>query len=204
MNQDEALPDSPPLATEEAPETPSEAAPEEDVAVEPTPIEQLGQQLAEASRKAEENWDRFVRAQAELENLKRRADKDLQNAHKFALEKFGKDLLIVVDSLELGLQAATGESNDAQKLREGTELTMKQLLTVLEKFQIRGIDPVGEKFNPELHQAMAMQPTDTAEPNTIVKVFQKGYLLHDRLLRPAMVVVAQPPAPQPAGVGEQG
>jgi molecular chaperone GrpE len=198
MSQDDALPESAPIDADQAQEAAAETSPGPNEAViEPTPIEQLAGQLTEATRKAEEHWDKFVRTQAELENLKRRAEKDVQNAHKFALEKFAKELLTVVDSLELGLQAATGDSPDVQKLREGMELTLKQLLSALEKFNIRVIDPEGEKFNPELHQAMAMQPSETAEPNTVIKVFQKGYLLNERLLRPAMVVIAQASA-QPA------
>jgi molecular chaperone GrpE len=195
MSQEDALQES-------ARPNPAETAAAETAQTEPTPIEQLGQQLADVARKAEENWERFVRTQAELENLRRRSEKDVQNAHKYALEKFAKELLSVVDSLELGLQAVTGDTSEVQKLREGMELTLKQLLTAFEKFEVRTIDPTGEKFNPELHQAMALQPTETAEPNTVVKVFQKGYCLHDRLLRPAMVVIAQAVA-TPTQVGEQ-
>jgi molecular chaperone GrpE len=198
MSQDDALPESAPINAEQARESAAETSREpNEAAIEPTPIEQLAGQLTETTRKAEENWDKFVRTQAELENLKRRAEKDVQNAHKFALERFARELLTVIDSLELGLQAATGDSPDVQKLREGMELTLKQLQTALEKFNIRVVNPEGEKFNPELHQAMAMQPSDTAEPNTVIKVFQKGYLLNERLLRPAMVVIAQATA-QPA------
>ncbi len=155
------------------------------------PPTQLAEELTKAARLAEENWDKFVRTQAELENLKRRAEKDLQNAHKFGLEKFARELLPVADSLELGLSVETGDNPEVQKLREGMELTLKQLIASLEKFNVTPIDPEGDKFNPELHQAMATQPTDEAEPNTVLKVYQKGYLLNDRLLRPAMVVVAQ-------------
>ena len=155
-----------------------------------TPIEQLGEQLVEATRKAEENWDKLVRTQAEMENLRRRTDKDLQNAHKYALEKFAKELLMVVDSLELGIAAASGDTPDIAKLREGSELTLKQFVAILERFNVLPIDPLGQKFNPDLHQAMAMEPS-SVEPNTVVKVFQKGYMLNDRLLRPAMVVIAQ-------------
>jgi molecular chaperone GrpE len=153
--------------------------------------EQLTGQLAKATRLAEENWEKFVRAQAELENNKRRAEKDLQHAHKFGLEKFARELLPVADSLELGLSVETTDTPEVHKLREGMELTLKQLLSALEKFNVIPVDPQGEKFNPELHQAMAMQPTDEAEPNTVIKVYQKGYTLNERLLRPAMVVVAQ-------------
>jgi molecular chaperone GrpE len=154
-------------------------------------VAQMEQRLGEATRKAEENWDRFVRAQAEIENVRRRAEKDLQNAHKFALERFAKELLAVVDSLELGLQAAGANEANADGLREGMELTLKQLSSVLERFDVKPIDPAGERFNPEFHQAMATETDNEVEPNTVVRVFQKGYLLHDRLLRPALVVVAQ-------------
>ncbi|HHJ38695.1 MAG: molecular chaperone GrpE [Methylothermaceae bacteria B42] len=152
----------------------------------------LRQQLTEAEKKAEENWEKFLRAQAEMENLRRRMERELENAQKYALEKFAKELLSVVDSLELGLQAAV-ETDEVEKIREGVELTLKQMLTVLERFNITPIDPTGEKFDPEFHQAMATEPVKGVEPDTVVKVFQKGYLLNDRLIRPALVVVAKPP-----------
>lgn len=155
-------------------------------------MEQLAQRLAEALKSSEQDRDRFVRAQAEVENVRRRSEKDLQNAHKYALERFARELLPVVDSLELGLQAAGADVAGARALREGMELTLKQLLAVLERFEIKVIDPVGQRFDPERHQAMAMEPSADVESNTVVKVFQKGYLLNDRLLRPAMVVVSQP------------
>ncbi|CAI8906591.1 nucleotide exchange factor GrpE [Methylocaldum szegediense] len=209
MSKDQASPESTPNAPDQATQPASVDAPIEtketekkEGIIEPAPIEQLAEQLAEATRRANENWDKFLRTQAELENLRRRSEKELQNANKYALEKFSKELLNVVDSLELGLQAAAGESTDVAKLREGMELTLKQLNTVLEKFGIRAVDPMGEKFNPDLHQAMAMQPAADSEPNTVIKVFQKGYLLHDRLLRPAMVVVAQA-AVEPTRIDEQ-
>jgi molecular chaperone GrpE len=126
-----------------------------------------------------------------MENLRRRTEKEVTDSRKFALERFAKELLVVLDSLELGVQAAVGDSPEVAKLREGNELTLKQFLAVLDKFNVQPVDPQGQRFNPELHQAMAMQPTDEAEPNTVVKVFQKGYVLNDRLLRPAMVVIAQ-------------
>lgn len=186
----EKLADEEQAATEASAET-------EQGSMEPTSIEQLAEQLVAANRKAEENWDKFVRTQAEMENLRRRSEKELQNAHKYALEKFAKELLLVVDSLELGIQAASGDAPEIAKLREGSELTLKQFRAVLEKFNIQPVDPLGQKFNPELHQAMAMEPSASAEPNTVVKVFQKGYVLNDRLLRPAMVVIAQAMAEQP-------
>lgn len=175
---------------------PEESTPDAEDADNAEPVliespEQLTEQLAKANREAEENWEKFVRTQAELENLKRRSEKDLQHAHKFGLEKFARELLPVADSLELGLSVETSGTPEVHKLREGMELTLKQLLSSLEKFNVIPVDPLGEKFDPERHQAMAMQPTDEAEPNTVIKVYQKGYLLSDRLLRPAMVVVAQ-------------
>ena len=144
-----------------------------------------------AKEQAGQEADKAIRIQAEMENLRRRTEKDLQNAHKFALEKFAKDLLSVMDSLELGIQAANNEEANVAQLREGSELTLKQLQSVFEKFDIVAIDPVGEAFNPEQHQAMAMQPSDETPPNTVLQVFQKGYILNGRLIRPAMVVVAQ-------------
>ncbi|HBA66845.1 MAG TPA: nucleotide exchange factor GrpE [Methylococcaceae bacterium] len=154
-------------------------------------VEELSQKLEEAEQKATENWDKVLRIQAEMENLKRRTQKDLENAHKFALENFAKELLTVVDSLELGLQAAIGDSPEVQKFREGSELTLKQFEAVFSKFNIEVVNPLGQPFDPELHQAMAMQPSADAEPNSVINVFQKGYILNGRLLRPAMVVVAK-------------
>ena len=154
-------------------------------------IEELQKKLAAAEKKAEENWDKAVRTQAEMENLKRRTQKDLENAHKYGLEKFSKELLSVIDSLELGIQAANGDSPEVTKLREGSELTIKQFESVFAKFNIEAIDPAGQPFNPELHQAMSMQASADVEPNTVLNVFQKGYVLNGRLIRPAMVVVAK-------------
>jgi len=154
-------------------------------------VEELKQELEEAKQKAHEAWDKAVRTQAEMENLKRRTQKDLEDAHKFALTSFGKELLPVFDSLVLGLQAATGDSEDVKKFREGSELTIKQFEALFAKFNIVAIDPLGQPFNAEQHQAMLMQVVEGAEPNTVVNVFQKGYLLNGRLLRPAMVVVAK-------------
>jgi molecular chaperone GrpE len=191
MNQEDVVTPAAPGNPEEEPAAATELPEITDQAGAEPPASELAAQLAEANRTAEENWEKFVRTQAELENLKRRAEKDVQNAHKFALERFARELLTVIDSLELGLQAAVGDNPDVEKLREGMELTLKQFQSVLEKFNVVEVDPVGEKFNPELHQAMAMQPSEDAAPNTVLKVFQKGYLLNDRLLRPSMVVVAQ-------------
>jgi len=147
-------------------------------------------ELAELRDKAEANWQLYVRAQAEMENLRRRSEKDLESAHKFALEKFAAELLAVKDSLELGLNATDA---DVDKLREGSELTLKMLAQALAKFNINDVDPMGEVFDPNHHQAMTMQETAEHTPNTVIAVMQKGYLINDCLLRPAMVVVAKAP-----------
>ena len=142
--------------------------------------------------KAEEHWNRYLRAAAEVENVRKRAVRDVERARKFALENFGRDLLDVRDSLEIGLEA--GESADADALREGSEATLKLLVTVMERFGVEQIDPVGEPFDPELHEAMTMQPSADVEPNSVLAVIQKGYVLNGRLLRPARVIVAAAPA----------
>jgi molecular chaperone GrpE len=154
-------------------------------------IEELKLEWDQAEQKAQDNWNKAVRVQAEMENLKKRTQKDLEDAHKFALTSFAKELLQVLDSLVLGLQAATGDSEEVKKFRVGSELTIKQFESVFAKYNIVAIDPLGQPFNAEQHQAMVMQVVEGAEPNTVVNVFQKGYMLNGRLLRPAMVVVAK-------------
>jgi molecular chaperone GrpE len=153
----------------------------------------LQQDLDQALTKADEHWKLYLGAHAEMENLRKRAEREVQNAHKFALERFFSELLPVRDSLELGLAAASGDAVDVVKLREGVELTLRQLAAAMEKFGAREIHPLGVKFNPNEHEAMAMAPTDQAEPNTVIQVLQKGYSLNDRLIRPAKVLVAQAP-----------
>jgi molecular chaperone GrpE len=147
--------------------------------------------LAEVQAKADENWNLYLRAAAEAENVRKRATRDVENAHKFALENFGRELLAVVDSLEMGLAAA--DNADAAALREGSEATCKLLKTTLERFGIEEVDPEGEPFDPELHEAMSMMPAPNAEPGSVAQVIQKGYTLNGRLLRPARVIVAAEP-----------
>ncbi|ANB01132.1 nucleotide exchange factor GrpE [Ectothiorhodospira sp. BSL-9] len=166
----------------------------------------LLKQLEEAQGEAREYWDKLVRSQAELENLRKRMKRDVEQAHKYALEKFAGELLPVRDSLEMGLDAAQGEA-DVNKIREGTELTLKMLVQAMAKQGIEEVDPEGERFDPERHQAMSMQENAELEPNTVMTVMQKGYVLNDRLLRPAMVIVsrapaAEPPASQDPGAGQ--
>jgi molecular chaperone GrpE len=155
--------------------------------------EGLEQQLQAARAEAAENLDKFLRASAESENVRRRAQIDMDNARKYGIERFATELLAVVDSLELARRVDLKDagSEAMEKMREGIELTLRQLDSVFERFSITSIDPVGEKFDPERHQAMSMVETDEVEPNHVVTVVQKGYLLHDRLLRPAMVIVAK-------------
>lgn len=150
--------------------------------------------LEDARNRADEHWDQVLRTNAELENLRRRAKQDVENAHKYALEKFAQELLPVKDSLEMGLAAASGEGDaveTVQNLREGTELTLKMFAAALEKAGIVEIDPAGEAFNPDQHQAMSMQESADHAPNTVMAVMQKGYQLNERLIRPAMVVVSK-------------
>jgi len=152
--------------------------------------------LTDARNKADEHWDQCLRLQADIENLRKRKERDVANAHKFALDKFAVDLLPVRDSLEMGLAAA--DSADAAKLREGSELTLKMLASAMDKYNIKEVSALNEQFNPEYHEAMSMQEREDVSPNTVVTVVQKGYLLNDRLIRPAMVIVSRA-AVQPSG-----
>jgi molecular chaperone GrpE len=151
----------------------------------------LQQALAAAEQQAVDNRENHLRALAEIENMRRRAVRDVENAHRYGLEKFAAELLAVRDSLELGLEA--GEKADVRSLLAGKEATLKLLARAFEKFNITEINPVGEPFDPQFHEAMAMQESATAKPDTVLQVVQKGYLLNDRLLRPARVIVARAP-----------
>ena len=146
--------------------------------------------LEDARNKADSHWDQCLRLQADIDNLRKRNERDLANAHKFALEKFAVDLLPVKDSLEMGL-AAAGENADIARLKEGGELTLKMLASAMDKYNIKEINPLNEIFNPEYHEAMSMQEREDVAPNTVVTVVQKGYLLNERLIRPAMVMVSK-------------
>ena len=151
--------------------------------------DELQQKIEILEKQARENLDTALRAQAELDNVRKRSSRDVENAHKYALEKFAADVLPVLDSMELGV-SSVGESADNPTLREGMELTLKLFRDVLEKY---GIEPVltdGEKFDPEKHEAVSMQDQEGSESGDIISVFQKGYTLNGRLIRPAMVVVA--------------
>ena len=151
----------------------------------------LENELAEAQRAAQDNLERALRAQAELENVRRRLERDLEKAHKFAIERFVSELLPVKDSLELGLDAAGAPSATATSIAEGVELTLRMFEQVLDKFGVTTVDPAGEGFDPAFHQAITMQESDTADSGTVLTVVQKGYVLNERLVRPAMVIVAK-------------
>ena len=156
--------------------------------IESTPS--LEEMIRQAELKAAEHHDAWLRAKAETENVRRRAVEDIAKASKFAVEKFARELLAVKDSLEAGLAA---EHPSIESLKSGTELTLKQLVAAFEKSALKEINPIGEKFDPNFHQAISMIEADQ-EPNTVVTVLQKGYLLAERVLRPALVVVAKPKA----------
>jgi molecular chaperone GrpE len=151
---------------------------------------ELEKKLSEMEAKANDYWNKELRTQAELENVRRRAERDVTKAHKYALEKFVADLLPIVDSLDRALQSDVGDNDLAKKIHEGIELTMNMYLKTLEKHGVNQVDPLGDQFNPELHQAIATQPSEEYQTNTVIEVLQKGFILNDRLIRPALVVVA--------------
>lgn len=155
--------------------------------------ESVEAQLAAAEARAEDNWNQYLRAVAELENARKRAERDVQHAHKFALERFAGEILSVKDSLEMGLSAARDATDKADALVEGAEMTLKQFDQVLERFGIEEIAAEGAEFDPEVHEAMAMQPSDEVRPDHVLTVVQKGYILNGRVLRPARVLVAKAP-----------
>ncbi|MBQ0718765.1 MAG: nucleotide exchange factor GrpE [Gammaproteobacteria bacterium] len=144
--------------------------------------------LSEALQQAK---DQTLRTQAEMQNLRRRVDRDVENAHKFALEKFVGELLPVVDNLERALAAIDSDEGHLASVREGIELTLKSFHGVLEGHKVKQVEPTGEVFNPDFHQAISMLPNPDVAANTVMEVFQKGYTLNDRLVRPAMVVVSK-------------
>jgi molecular chaperone GrpE len=146
--------------------------------------EQLQQQVADAN-------DQVLRIQAEMQNVRRRVERDVENAHKFALDKFSADLLPVVDNLERALSAISVDDESQKAVAEGIELTLKSFVDVLLRFKIEPIDPAGQPFDANLHQAVSMVPNPDLEPNTVMDVFQKGYTLNGRLIRPAMVIVSK-------------
>jgi len=163
----------------------------DDISVLKAEITALKESLEVEEKKASENYELALRTKAEADNIKRRMENDVSNARKFGVEKFANEMLPVIDSLEMGLAAASDENASVEKFREGSEMTIKMFMSAVEKFGVKVVDPQGEKFNPEFHQAMSMQESADVAPNTVLNVFQKGYTLQGRLMRPAMVIVSK-------------
>jgi molecular chaperone GrpE len=153
--------------------------------------EDVHQLLEQAQQQAAQHWDTLLRVQADMENLRRRTRIDIENAHKYGVEKLINAIVPVADSLELGLEASHKPEASIESIREGLDMTFKQLLDLLADFNVERINPAGEKFDPQKHEAMTMIPSPNHETNSVVEVFQKGYALNDRLIRPARVIVAQ-------------
>jgi len=151
----------------------------------------INEQLLVAQKSAKDNWEKVLRAQAEIENIKRRAATDLENAHKYALDGFVKALLEVKDSLTMGLKLAKENKTEVKQITEGLEMTNKVFLTTMEKFGVKAIGAVGEKFNPEIHEAITMMEVPKKKSNTVVEIIQEGFTLNSRIIRPAMVIVAK-------------
>ena len=147
-------------------------------------IDAMQQQVIQAN-------EQLLRVQAEMQNVRRRAERDVENAHKFALEKFATELLSVVDNLERALSAINTQDEAQKSVAEGIELTLKTFIDVLAKFKVEAVEPEGQPFDADLHQAVSTVPNPDVEPNTVIDVFQKGYTLNGRLIRPAMVVVSK-------------
>ncbi len=158
--------------------------------------------LAQAEATAQENWNKYLRAAAELDNVRKRSARDVDQARRFGVERLAGDVLAVLDSLEMGLEA--GASASAEALLEGKKATLRLLKSALERHGVVAVDPVGQAFDPQLHEALSIQPAHAAEPGSVLDVIQKGYQLNGRLLRPARVVVAgSGPDAQPDAVGQE-
>lgn len=186
----------------------TKTAPSEEEAIQPEAVEEVVDGEVEAQEEAEDTpsveelqarlaevekalGEAELRAQAEVQNMRRRTERKVANARKFALEKFAGDLVTVADTLERALTQLPEDDEHVAAAREGTELTLKVLLDVFKRHQVERIDPLDEPFDPERHEAMAMVPMPDKSPNTVIEVLEKGYVLNDRLIRPARVVVAK-------------
>jgi molecular chaperone GrpE len=193
------------LKTEAGPESDTETgaeAPAQETVAESPPAGDNGEnetdaddspalQLLQAQTTIQDYWDQIIRLRAEIENNRKRAQRDVENAHKYSLKNFIENLLPVIDSMEMGQAAAMADNATLESIREGLDLTVNMLVQVLQRSGLEQIDPLGEKFDPDRHQAISMVDVEDAESNSIVEVMQKGFLLNDRLIRPAMVVVAR-------------
>lgn len=175
---------------DELEETTNESADENNA--EQDPLEQAAAKLVECEEDAQRAKDDLLRVQAEMQNVRRRAEQDVEKAHKYGQEKFSIELLAVVDNLERSLEVASNNEDETVKaIYEGVNLTLKSFLDCFTKFNIEAVDPLGEPFDPQLHQAMSIQENAECEPNTVIAVMQKGYTLHGRVIRPAMVMVSK-------------
>ena len=175
---------------DELEETTNESADENNA--EQDPLEQAAAKLVECEEAAQRAKDDLLRVQAEMQNVRRRAEQDVEKAHKYGQEKFSIELLAVVDNLERSLEVASNNEDETVKaIYEGVNLTLKSFLDCFTKFNIEEVDPLGEPFDPQLHQAMSIQENAECEPNTVIAVMQKGYTLHGRVIRPAMVMVSK-------------
>jgi len=181
---------SPELATEDASVADAQDAPEGEQPADEMSL--LQEQLEAAEAAAGMARDELLRVQAEMQNLRRRTEQDIEKAHKFGQEKFSTELLAVMDNLERSAAAAEASEDEAvQAIKEGVELTLKGFMDCFKRFNIEAVDPLGEPFDPQLHQAMSIQESPDAEPNSVIAVMQKGYTLHGRVIRPAMVMVSK-------------
>lgn len=154
-------------------------------------LEEAEQKASEATEKANENWDRLLRNQAETKNIQERLRRDVENAHKYGIEKFALDLLPVVDNLERAIESHLSDPSGKGSLLDGVELTLKMFYTTLDKFGIQAVDPKGQPFNPEFHQAVSVAEDPSVKPGSVINVLQKGFILNNRLIRPALVIVAK-------------
>lgn len=164
------------------------------------PVAELSEALKRAEATAADNWNRYLRSVAEMENVRKRAARDIEAARRAGIEKLAAELLVIADTLEMGLESAGTASTES--LLAGKEATLRLLQAAFEKFNIEVVDPTGYRFDPQLHEAMSMQPSNTAEPNSVLAVLQKGYRIGDRLLRPARVIVAGEPVVSDASGAE--
>ncbi|MDA9578884.1 nucleotide exchange factor GrpE [Gammaproteobacteria bacterium] len=181
---------SPELATEDASVADAQDTPEGEQPADEMSL--LQEQLEAAEAAAGMARDELLRVQAEMQNLRRRTEQDIEKAHKFGQEKFSTELLAVMDNLERSAAAAEASEDEAvQAIKEGVELTLKGFMDCFKRFNIEAVDPLGEPFDPQLHQAMSIQESPDAEPNSVIAVMQKGYTLHGRVIRPAMVMVSK-------------
>lgn len=163
----------------------------EEPQVELLSYDELRKRLVETEEKAAQSWESLLRVKADMDNMQRRVERDVSNAHKYALEKFVLELLPIVDGLERAVVAHENDDSSSGTLLDGVNMTLKMIYAAFAKFGIEQVDPSGHVFNPELHQAVSTQADPNVKPNTVLAVLQKGYLLNNRLIRPALVVVAK-------------